>query len=425
MHAVIYPGNIAGQITAPPSKSMTQRAYAAALLHKGTTTIHHAGDSDDEQAALNVILDLGATIISKTTTSITLSSEGIAPVNNHINCGESGLAARLFTPIAALSALPLTINGRGSLTGRPMHGFNDVLTELGVTIGGFEQYLPITLQGPIEAKSITMDATSGSQFVSGLLFALSYAAKEPITLTVNNLNSKPYIDLTMSVLKQFGIPITHTDHRVFFIDPALFTHNQHIDINIEGDWSGSANLLVAGAIAGSVTVHNLQTESTQADRAIMDILVNAGAKVHTDGNSVTVQQSAMHGFEFDATHCPDLFPILAILAGYCNGESTIRGVHRLFHKESNRAESIGEMLQSFDIPYSIEDDMLCIEGGARLQGTMIDPYKDHRIAMAAAIGGLCANTQVDIPDAEAVNKSYTRFFKDLSLCGVKCVINES
>lgn len=424
MRAVVNPGKISGSIVAPSSKSMTQRAYAGALLHKGTTIINNAGDSDDELAALNVIVQLGAKIIGQTDNTITISSTGVLPVTDSINCGESGLAARLFTPIAALSHQQVTITGSGSLNGRPMCGFADTLSALGVTVSNFSGNLPITIQGAIQPNSISIDAGAGSQFLSGLLFALSYAATEPITIQVESLSSRPYIDLTLDVLHQFGRPVKHDKYKAFHIDPAVFTNPETVEINIEGDWSGCANLLVAGAITGNITISNLNVESRQADRAILHVLRDAGAEISMSDNAISVSATRLVGFEFDATHCPDLFPILAILASCSKGDSTITGVHRLFHKESNRAESISEMLQSFNVPFSIEDDVLCIEGVQRLQGTIIDSYNDHRIAMAAAVGALFANGPVDITEAEAVNKSYPRFFNHLSLCGVNCTLND-
>ena len=421
MRTTVMPGNIKGAVAAPSAKSMTQRAFAAALLHTGQTTIYGAGDSEDELAALGAIRQLGATASVLAGGGIHISANGISPLGSEVDCGESGLAARLFTPIAALAAVPLTVTGRGTLLSRPMPGIKEALTALGVTIETNNGYLPLTLMGPITPASISVSGNESSQFVSGLLFALSACAVAPVTLTVTALKSRPYIDLTLDVLNRFGRPIVHTDYREFYIDPSLFTLAQRTDIFIEGDWSGAANLLAAGALAGQVTVINLNNSSQQADKAILQVLRQAGAAMRVEEDTIEVSKAKLSAFEFDATHCPDLFPILDILAAGCKGESYIRGVHRLFHKESNRAESIAEMLQNFDVPYSIEDDALCVEGVDRLQGTVIDAFGDHRIAMAAAVGALRANGPVDILNAASVHKSYPAFFKDLSLCGITCI----
>jgi len=432
MKAIIEPGNIHGTINCPPSKSMTQRAYAAALLRHGRTIIKNAGSSEDERAALEIIQQLGARVISTVDVAhfgcvphlVEIESNGVHPIADTILCGESGLSARLFAPIAALSKQAIKIDGTGSLLRRPMTGIEEVFAQLNVSLTGFNGYIPFTIKGPIVPTAIKMDAGDSSQLLSGLLFALSSCATEPVTIEVANLNSKPYIDLTIDVLKYFGRNITHNNYKEFYIDPATFTNLENVKINIEGDWSSAAYLLVAGAIAGEVTIKNLDAASKQADVAILTVLKDAGATVAIHGDGVTVRREALRAFEFDATQCPDLFPVLSILAACCEGESYIAGVHRLFYKESNRAESISEMLQNFDVPFSISDDTLCITGVKKLQGTVIDSFNDHRMAMAATIGALRAGGQVDILHAQVVNKSYPGFWGDLILCGGKCTFVE-
>ncbi len=418
MRTIIAPGKIKGLITAPSSKSMTQRAFATALLQHSTTTIYFTGDSEDEKSALSIISQLGARIVSQTSGKLVVESNGVAPLTNTINCGESGLAARLFTPIASLAENPVSITGVGSLLKRPMYGFNQALTSLGISVQNFNGYLPVTVHGPMESLSFQLNAANGSQFLSGLLFALAYSAKEFVTIEVADLKSKPYIDLTLEMLLNTGRPVFHDNYTSFYIDPALFAPKNNLEITIEGDWSGSANFLVAAAIAGTITINNLNITSRQADVAILTALRLAGAIVETADNTITVTTAPLTCFNFDATHCPDLFPCLAILAACSSGESEIKGIHRLHDKESNRIESIAEMLQNFDVPFSLEDDAFCITGVRQLHGTVIDAYNDHRIVMAAAIGALRANGPVDILQSEAVHKSYPAFFNDLSLCGV-------
>ncbi len=416
MKATIEPAYIHGVVVAPPSKSYTQRAYAGALLHKGKTIILNAGLSADEEAALQVIRQLGASVVVNGEgigREIVINSNGVRPVSSIINCGESGLATRLFTPIAGLCDGLINITGKGSLLGRPMEGFGDVLPALGVSIHDFTGFLPFSLNGPMIAKSVMMDASGGSQFLSGLLFALCTCADKSITIGVNGLKSKPYIDLTIEVLAEFGKPVVNNGYKEFIIDPAQFTLIEQVNINVEADWSSAAFMLVAGAIGGNVTVRNLNLNSKQADRAIIDVLESIGADMQVGEQEIIVKKSRMGCFDFDATHCPDLFPALAILASCCSGESAILGVHRLFYKESNRVESITQMLQDFAVPYSVEDDTLFVTGVNKLQGTIIDSYYDHRIVMAAAVGALRANSRVDINHSEVVSKSYPRFFEDL------------
>ncbi|GAA4463414.1 3-phosphoshikimate 1-carboxyvinyltransferase [Nemorincola caseinilytica] len=418
MKARIVPGSFNGTVNIPPSKSLTQRAYAAALLYVGTTLIHNAGNSADEEAARHMIQQLGATVTGSGPMVVT--SKGIAPVSDTIDCGESGLAARLFAPIAALHNSPITIAGHGSILRRPMEGVADILPLLSVSLQGFNGHIPFTVQGPMQARSVAVHTSGSSQLLSGLLFALCACATAPITITVAGLQSKPYIDLTLDVLAHFGRHVSHDNYKVFHIDPARFEYAAHRELTIEADWSSASCMLVAGAIAGEVTVPNLFMNSRQADRAILDVLRTIGADMDITDTGITVRRSRMQGFEFDAANCPDLFPALAALASFCDGNSQVTGVHRLFHKESNRVESITEMLWRYGVTFSVEDDTLYIEGREKVQYSYMDGYKDHRIVMAAAVCALRAKGPVTISCADAVGKSYPRFFDDMRLCGVAC-----
>ena len=427
MQATIKPGNISGSVAAPASKSITQRVYAGALLRSGKTLVQGAGSSGDELAALGVIKALGAAVSAADGVQ-TIISNGIdkqTGVLHHnataIHCGESGLCARLFMPIAALSDRTITITAEGSLLTRPMHIVAKVLPQLGVAVTTTNGCLPATVSGKLAPGDIAIDGSQGSQFLSGLLFAYCFAHRGAHTITVQDLKSKPYIDMTLAVLKQFGYTVTHNNYTQFCIGANDFYKPvDDMVVTVEGDWSSAAYFLVAGAIAGSIKVKGLVNNSVQADSALLPLLQSIGAKVAWEDGMLCVQSSRLRAFDFDATDCPDLFPVLAILAACCEGESSIKGVRRLFHKESNRAESIAEMLENFAVPYAMEDDTLYITGVRKLQGTVIDSYHDHRIAMAAAIGALRAGGPVDILHASAVRKSYPGFFEDLISCGVNC-----
>jgi 3-phosphoshikimate 1-carboxyvinyltransferase len=278
----------------------------------------------------------------------------------------------------------------------------------------------------MQVKDIELDGSESSQFLSGLLFAYAYAAKETVTITVKNLKSKPYIDLTLEVLKTFGREIKHDNYERFIIDPSLFITHEVVELHIEGDWSSAANWLIAGAINGALTIKGLNINSTQADTAIINVLQSAGVHIEVSDDIITVdRRNRILPFEFDATDCPDLFPVLSILAACCNNrESSITGVHRLMNKESNRVVSIGDMLYCFGIYFSIEDDTLVISGRSQLEYATIDSYNDHRIVMAAAIGALRAQNSVVILDTDAVNKSYPDFFRDLTSLGANCILKE-
>lgn len=423
MQAIISPGPIKGTIQVPASKSMMQRVCAAALLHQGKTTIFNPGSSADDKAVLAIIEQLGVNITYRGDT-IEIVSNVLTPGNQNIDCDESGLAARLFIPIVALSDKAITVSGKGSLLHRPMHDCKAILSQCGVDINDNNGYLPFTIKGPLQVQDLKIDASSSSQSLTGLLFAYAFAATQPVRIHVTNLTSKPYIDLTLQVLAQFGKHIRHDNYAVFHIDPLGFTAPNDISITIEADWSSASALMVAGAIAGDIKLKGLNLQSTQADKAIVNILQEAGAHIDTVQGIIHVKQGEMVAFEFDATDCPDLFPVLSILAASCEGQSSIAGIHRLLHKESNRIESIADMLMQFGIIFSIEDDTLVINGTEVIEHATIDTYNDHRIVMAAAVAALRATGTVVVHEAEAVNKSYPSFFEDLSSLGANCILNK-
>lgn len=424
MLAIVSPGNINGTVKVPGSKSMTQRAYAAALLHKGTTIIRNPGTSDDDKAALHIIQQLGAKVHTLANNELEIISHGVNPVSDEIDCRESGLSARLFAPIAAISHLPVTINGKGTLLERPMLVYKSVFEQLHVTAPDFTGQIPFQVKGPLQVKDITMDGSQSSQFLSGLLFAYAFTAHDTVTITVKDLKSTPYIDLTLSILKQFGKDVAHDNYKTFTIKPTVNIMTAPVVIDIEGDWSSAAYWLVAGAINGDVTVENINIETLQADKAILEVLQYAGVSMSISFDSVTARKSRIKAFDFDATHAPDLFPILAILAAYADGESYITGLHRLWHKETNRAETIAEMLISLEVPFSIEDDYIAVTGCGQPTGGYVDSYHDHRIAMAASIAGIKTRNDLVIDNADAVNKSYPDFFKHLQSLNIKCSFTE-
>jgi 3-phosphoshikimate 1-carboxyvinyltransferase len=418
MQMIIHPGRLTGSIIPPPSKSIMQRACAGALLHRGITVISNAGHSEDDKVALNIISQLGASVKGHHTDRVEITSSGVINTGNEIDCGESGLSARLFTPIAALSKSAITITGKEGLRRRPMHVFHELLPQLGVKLIDFNGHLPVTVHGPLQSRSLVMDSSTSSQFLSGLLFALSAVAKEPVEVEVKHLSSRPYIDLTLEVLAAFSNNINHENYYKFYVEPSKFYYKEKVTVNVEADWSSAAFWLVGAAINGNVTVENLNMESLQADRAILDVLRQCKANIDTSGSSVTTSTSALRAFEFDATDSPDLFPILSMLASYCEGESKIVGLDRLIHKESNRKESISSMLESFGVEYRIDENTLIIKGKEVLAPGTIEGYNDHRIVMAAAMGSLRASGPVAVDSASSVAKSYPEFFIDLASLGI-------
>lgn len=432
MKQIIEPSIIKGVIEPPASKSLTQRAFAAALIKNGTSIIHQAGNSNDEKAALEIIQQLGATIKTENN-QLHVQSKGFNAsthiLNTNINCLESGLCLRMFTPILALHNTTINITGSGSLLNRPIHFFDDVLPLLNVQVTTTNGKLPLQIKGALIPKNIEVDGSISSQFLSGLIFAYAaYLVNEKNTLApnfsytihVNNLTSKPYIDLTLQVLKDFGLPVPQNNH---YTD---FTFNQHsfgrenktiIQYQVESDWSNMSFLLVAAAIAGNITIKNINLNSLQADKEILNVLKSCGANFSIHNNEISITNSTLQAFSFNATDCPDLFPPLVALAAYCNGTSIIKGVNRLIYKESNRCKSLQEEFCKMGVNIVIENDSMIITGSNKIIGANIQTHQDHRIAMACAVAALQANGITVINESEVVQKSYPMFFQHLKLLG--------
>lgn len=398
---------VQGNIQSPPSKSFAQRAIAVAALARGTSEIVYPGTSDDVNAAVNVIRQLGA--VANYAGGNIIVDGGVSCPSDILDCGEAGLSIRMFSSVAAIFEEPVTLTGRGSLLKRPMNVVEDSLKAMGVKCSTNNGYLPLTVQGPVRGGVAAVDGSFSSQALTGMLIAAPFAQQD-IRILVADLKSRPYIDITLNVMKNFGVEVHNQNYSEFFVKSGQEYHPARFVV--EGDWSAAAFLLVAGAINGQVKVENLHTGSAQADKEILTALERAGALISTGANDVTVSKSHLTAFEFDATHCPDLFPPLVSLAAFCNGTSRIKGVGRLIHKESNRAETLREEFGKLGLRISYDEDIMTVTG-TRCKGGTVFSHGDHRIAMATAVAALDCEGDVIIEGAESVAKSYPAFFEDL------------
>lgn len=414
----IFPSSIFGKVKAPSSKSSAQRACAAALLNNGKTIINNFGKSNDEKIALGIIKDLGAKVTEENNLLHIFSNEFIfqqqSSQQKKLFCGESGLSMRMFAPISALFKEQIIFSGSGSILQRPMSFFDEFFPQLGVNIRTNHGKLPIQIQGPLQSKDLIVDGYMSSQFLTGLLFAFAKSCQTPVKITVENLRSKPYIDLTISVLAHFGFRVTHENYQVFTVFPRASSSYFDVNYSVEGDWSNAAFLLVAAAIAGEILISEIDINSTQGDKKILEALKDCGASVSIVQNEIHVKKNQLNAFEFDATDCPDLFPPLVALAAHCKGYSIIKGVERLLHKESNRALTLKEEFQKMNVQIKLGNDFMKIIPSEYVMGAKVFSHHDHRIAMACAVAGLSAIENTTITGAEAVNKSYPDFFSDLN-----------
>jgi 3-phosphoshikimate 1-carboxyvinyltransferase len=406
-----------GSLQIPPSKSHAQRVLACALISQERTLIKNLGKSDDEIAVFQLIKDAGAkvTIVNDEIQiqGIEFKNIGISTLNFH----ESGLATRMMTPILANFRSTLELNGEGSILNRPMDQFDELMTSLGVDFQSNQGKLPFQMNGPLIPKSIQIDGSLSSQFVTGLI--LGYIASPLLkneTIEVVNPTSIPYIELTLDVLRNFGVELKFENNKIQFAGPYKL---KETEISIEGDWSSASFFLVAASILGDITIHGLNIDSKQADRKILEALKDFGAEILLD-NVIRIVKNQSKAFEFDATHCPDLFPPLAVLASFAQGESKIKGVSRLIYKESNRAATIQSELTKLGAKIQIVGDEMIINGIDEVYPAMINPHGDHRIAMAASIMALSAQSgSVVIQNSEVVKKSFPDFFECLEQLNCK------
>ncbi len=404
----VGPARVNGTLNAPSSKSDMLRAVTAAYLTGEQCEISNPSFCEDAKAALGIVETLGVRL-DKSPDRI-IFTPGERTRNPVLNCGESGLCIRMFPSIAALRDDEITLSGHGSLPSRPIAMIEQPLRELGVECRTENGFLPVTLKGPLQAGKTVVDGSVTSQFLTGLLMALPLCEGES-EIIVNALKSRPYIEMTLNLMEKFGVAISNENFKRFVIKG--FQRYTPVAYNVEGDWSGGAFPLVAGAIAGSVRVENLSLESYQADKAIIEALKLCGAKVEIGDGYVEVQHSPLCGFRFDATDCPDLFPPLVALASYCEGQSIIYGAQRLKVKESDRGTALLTEFTKLGAAVEVYDDRIEVSGKQELEGGTVDSYNDHRIAMAGAVAGLRSRRGVNINDWDCVAKSYPEFFDDL------------
>jgi 3-phosphoshikimate 1-carboxyvinyltransferase len=402
----IKPSQISGTVEAPPSKSLMQRAVIAASLADGESRILNPSLCDDALATMNAVQVLGSRVAEDE--CITVIGGG-KPAGDKIDCRESGTCMRMMTAVAALYSQKTTITGQGSLLSRPIGKIEKPLMRLGVECKTNNGLAPVEVKGPMHGGKIDVDGSESSQFVSGLLMALPLC-NEDSELEVLNLKSKPYVAMTESVMSDFGVEIKADDKMEHFSIKGRQRYKS-TEYRVNGDWSAAAFMLVAGAIAGSVKVTGV-SNGNQADEAVKKALADAGAGMEESENSITAEQSELHAFEFDASHCPDLFPPLAVLACSCKGTSRIHGVERLRYKESDRAQALVQELGKVGADIKISGNSMLVQG-KKLSGGRVDSRNDHRIAMAAAVAALNSEKGIEIENEECVSKSYPGFFRDL------------
>lgn len=396
-------------IHVPPSKSVAQRVLFGSALSTQPLQISNIGTCDDVLHIKEIIQQLGAQIIERQDTIDVLGRKN--KIQSTLDCGESGLGIRLTTTIASTFGQNFTILGSGSLLKRPLTQFTDFLPQMGVSINEDGQ-LPLQVSGQLKGGEYTVDGSLSSQYISGLLMALPLCQQDSI-LQVTSPTSLPYIDITLSILAFFGIKIVNDKYETYTIKGNQTYRPIRPETTIEGDWSSAAFWIVYGAINGKIKLKNLVKNSTQADKAILDVITQVGSKFEWEKEDLVVSKAELIPFEFNASNCPDLFPILVVLAASINGTSIITGVNRLKHKESDRGLVLQTEFKKLGLDIDIEGDKMTIYGTGHLNSGEIHSNNDHRIAMAGAIAATLTKKGVNITNAQSVNKSYPNFWESI------------
>ena len=458
-----YPS--AEPVQMPCSKSFAQRAIIAAALSEGVSVLRGYSPCGDNESAIAVARALGAEVtvglsyasgnVAKDGSALTIKGIGAKRNSlklNTLHTGESGLLTRMMIPLlSVLNDGDVRVTGEKTLTGRPLKGAPEIMSAFGVRLvqageraansasgpaDAAEVFVPLDINGSLNAGKASISGISGSQIISGLLMALPLLDEDTV-IELNNPKSIPYLFITMDVMKAFGVKVwcdmeggeEFAESKDWSDCTSITFHikggqsYKAADMDIEGDWSSAANFLVAGAVFGRVELTGLDTKSLQADLSIMDILMEAGASLSQLGDDdpkglIHVQRAPLSAFEVDAANCPDLFPIVAVLAAFCEGTSRIAGVGRLANKESDRGKAILEMLTKMGVNAKISGDKLIVEGHSLarrslthtlLRGGSFTSHHDHRMVMALRVAGIGADSPIEIDDTQCVAKSFPTF----------------
>ena len=441
----IFPSKLEGSIKIPPSKSIAHRAIICASLADGKSVLDNIAYSDDINASINAMKALGARFekdgnklivygnspSSNTDKVINESSEKAVDKNSdkfinqcnkkiEIDCYESGSTIRFLLPILTLFEGEYSISTKGRLLDRPMTPYYEIFDREGVEYSRHGKVLEIAVKKSFKAGTFNMRADISSQFISGMLFMLPLLNHDSEIIISGNMESKGYIDLTIDCLKKFGVEIENNNYRSFYIKG-----NQSYkprDYYVEGDYSQLAFFAVADALGSNVKILDIEKNSLQGDKKILEIIEKFGSelKFGKDGKSLEIIKGNNRAYSFNGSQIPDIVPIISLLASLSEGKTEISHISRLKIKESDRLKAVYTELGKLGADIEMGDDFLIINGVESLKGKVeTDSYKDHRIAMMFAIAATVCEEEIILKNAEAVSKSYPDFWEDYRKLGGK------
>lgn len=418
----ITPKKLSGIIKIPPSKSVSHRAIISAGLAKGVSEISNVLLSQDMIATCKAIEAIGAVIEYREESDyrVTLIIQGCDEVilkTDTIDCNESGSTLRFMIPILLLQNQRVIVTGKGRLVSRPMTPYYELFKEKLVAFEHLTkgQDLPLAIKGQLTPGTYALDGSVSSQFITGLLFALPLLSGDSVIEMTSALESKPYVEITIEVLKSFGITVINEDDQRFYIKG-----NQSYtscDYRVEGDFSQGAFWLTGGIIGEAMHCMDLNLHSKQGDKVIVDIVKAMGGILDINSEDILAKNTKTHGVVIDVSQCPDLVPILGVLGSLSTGTTKIINGERLRYKESDRLMATADVLNTLGGKVTETPDGLIIQGVEKLTGGRVKSHNDHRIAMAVAIASIVSEGKITLEGAEAVNKSYPHFWDDFKKMG--------
>lgn len=403
-----------GSIPIPPSKSLSHRAVIAAGLAQGESVISHIIYSVDIEATIKTMVQLGAKV-SRSKDSLKIRGNGghIKTPDSALNCRESGSTLRFMVPLAMLGHRPVTFCGEGALVGRPLGPYLEIFQDQGLDYD-YSGQLPLRVKGPLKPSHYTVAGHISSQFISGLLLSLPLL-DAPSTITVlEPFESREYVTLTLDVLKAFGIEVSQDGYTYTVPGNQCYRASNY---RVEGDYSQLAFWLVAGLVNGEITCQGICPDSKQGDRAILQIIHAMKGTYSFEGLDLTIGKQTLKASVIDGAQCPDIIPVLAVLAAVTPGQTRIINASRLRIKECDRLHAITTELRALGADINELEDGLIIEGKTHLKGGHVKGWNDHRIVMALAVASLACTADVYIQGSEAITKSYPHFWEHFRQLG--------
>ena len=417
MKVQITPSKVSGEIKIPPSKSMSHRAIICASLADGISTIKNVAYSDDVKITIEGMRLLGADITCLEDSVIVKGISDFTQIKTDtIFCNESGSTLRFFIPIFSLCDKKIAFTGRNRLLKRPQKIYEEIFKKQNLVYVQDEE--KIEIEGKLKSGKYELAGDVSSQFISGLLFTLPLLEKDSTIHIKEPYESRSYVDLTLQMLHLFGIKAEYQDQNTLYI-PGNQKYISH-DYEIEGDFSQLGFFAVLASINNDLKCTGLSHDSLQGDKKIISILKNAGASIEEIENGYLIKKSSLHGSKIDLGDCPDLGPILNVMAMYADGETHIYNAQRLRYKESDRIAAMEEELLKMNVSIKTSEGDIYINGNPSYScKETLQGHKDHRIVMSLCVAATLFDTPVMIEGAQAINKSYPSFFEDLSKLGVK------